>query len=105
MKMSHSFDVSWAQHFGIDLAELATEHPCHPIQISNHRRITAQAAKYWERERFLARLEYSSGAISVETPETPVVKTPVKRAKVRKYEFTEQQLEIALRSLDAGGAV
>ena len=103
--MPNSFDVSWAQHFGIDLAELATEHPCHPVQISNHRRITAQAAKYWERERFLARLEYSSGAIFAETPEPEPVKTPVKKAKVRKYEFTDAQLEIALRSLDARGAV
>ncbi len=99
--MSHSFDVSWAEHFGIDLAELATEHPCHPVQISNHRRITRQAAKYWERERFLARL----GDVVVDTPEPEPVKTPVKKAKVRKYEFTEQQLEIALRSLDARGAV
>jgi hypothetical protein len=30
---------------------------------------------------------------------------PVKRTRVRNYEFTDKQLEIALRSLDAGGAV
>jgi hypothetical protein len=103
--MTHYSDNLWADELGIDLAELATEHPCHPVQIANYRRITRQAAEYWARERFLARLEYSSGAISVETPDEPAVKTPVKKAKVRRYEFTDAQLEIARRSLDAGGSV
>jgi uncharacterized protein YbaP (TraB family) len=30
---------------------------------------------------------------------------PVKRTRVRNYEFTDKQLEIALRSLDAEGSV
>jgi hypothetical protein len=103
--MTHYSDNLWADELGIDLAELATEHPCHPVQIANHRRITRQAAEYWARDRFLARLEYSSESILVDSPEPVAVKTPVKKAKVRRYEFTDAQLEIARRSLDAGGSV
>jgi hypothetical protein len=33
------------------------------------------------------------------------MKTPVKRTRVRRYEFTDTQLEIALRSLNEKGAM
>jgi hypothetical protein len=97
-------DSLWADELAIDLQELATEHPCHPIQIANHRRITKQAAEYWARERFLARLKNVSDIVD-DTLEPEPVKTPVKRTRVKSYEFTDAQLEIAFRSLNAGGAV
>jgi hypothetical protein len=98
-------DNLWAEAHGIDLDDLQREHPFHPDQLRLKRIITRKAEAYWARERFLARLEYSSKAISSDTPEPAPVKIPKKRARVSRYEFTEAQLEIARRSLNAGGAV
>lgn len=92
--------VSWAKELGIDLDALQTESPLHPDQLRNHRRITKAGEAYWSHERFLTQVKYGSGAIS-----TPVPNVPVKRTKVRRYDFTEAQLEIARRSLDAAGSV
>jgi hypothetical protein len=94
----------WAKELGIDLEELKREHPLHPDQLRLNRVITKQAAEYWARERFLARVEYSSQAIIPDTVPEPV-EIPAKRTRVRRYEFTDAQLEIARRSLSAGGAV
>jgi hypothetical protein len=66
------------------------------------RKIDRRAEAYWARERFLARV---GDEVAPETPVEPVVKTPKKPAKVRRYEFTETQLQIALRSLNEKGAV
>lgn len=103
--MSTYSDNLWADELGIDLDDLQHEHPNHPDQLRLKRIITRKAEAYWARERFLARLEYSSKAISSDTPEPAPVKTPKKRARVNRYEFTEAQLEIARRSLNARGAV
>jgi hypothetical protein len=94
--------MNYAQELGIDLDELRAEHPFHPDQLRNRRRIIQQAEKYWSHERFRPDAEYSSEAIFA--PPEPV-KIPRKRTRVRRYEFTDAQLEIARRSLDAGGAV
>jgi hypothetical protein len=102
--MSTYSDNLWAEDMGIDLDALATEHPTHPDQIAMRRKIDRRAEAYWARERFLARVEYSSEAISA-TPDAEAVKTPVKRTRVRRYEFTDTQLQIALRSLNEKGGV
>jgi hypothetical protein len=96
-------DNFWAEEMGIDLDELKRESPLHPDQMRANRRLTKQAAEYWARERFLARLE----APAPETTYTPPKKRTVKpkQGKVRRYEFTDQQLEIARRSLSAGDSV
>jgi hypothetical protein len=103
--MEHFSKPSWAEELGINMDELRAEHPFHPEQLRNHRRISRQASDYWARERFLARVEYSSQAIIPDTVPEPVAKPRVKRAKVGRYEFTEAQLQIALRSLNEKGAV
>jgi hypothetical protein len=103
--MSTYSDNLWAEAHGIDLDDLQLEHPLHPDQLRLKRIITRKAEAYWARERFLARLEYSSQAISSDTPEPAPMKIRKKRANVSRYEFTDAQLEIAFRSLDAGGAV
>ena len=103
--MSTDSDNLWADTLGIDLQDLHREHPCHPDQLRLKRIITRKAEAYWARERFLARLEYSSQAILADTPEPAPVKIHEKKARVNRYEFTETQLEIARRSLNAGGAV
>jgi hypothetical protein len=92
--------MDWAAEMGIDHDLLAREHFSHIDQIRNHRRIGRQAEAYWARERFLARLEYSSKAITEDTPAEPV-KPRKKRAKVGRYDFTETQLQIARAVLDA----
>jgi hypothetical protein len=97
--------MDWVAEMGINREQIAREHPFHPEQLRNHRRISKQAADYWARERFLARVEYSSQAIIPDTVPEPVAKPRVKRAKVGRYEFTEAQLAIALRSLNEKGAV
>jgi len=103
--MSSKGNNLWADELGIDLEELAHEHPSHPDQLRLKRIITKKAENYWARERFLARLEYSSQAIIPDTTPEPEAKPKVKRAKVNRYEFTDAQLQIAFRSLDAGGSV
>jgi hypothetical protein len=101
MTMTPFFDV--ARELGIDLEELKREHPLHPDQLRNHKQITKRGEQYWSHERFLPQPKYSPEAIFAEEPAT--VKIPVKRTRVKRYEFTEAQLQIAFRSLDAGGAV
>ena len=103
--MSTYSDNLWAEEMGIDLDDLQREHPLHPDQLRLKRIITRQAEAYWARERFLARLEDNSAAVVSDTPEAAPVKIREKRAKVSRYEFTDAQLEIAFRSLDARGAV
>jgi hypothetical protein len=103
--MAYFSKPSWAYELGINMDELRAEHPFHPEQLRNHRRISKQAEAYWARERFLARLEYSSQAIIPDTTPEPEAKPKVKRAKVNRYEFTDAQLQIARRSLNAGGSV
>jgi len=96
-------DNFWAEEMGIDLDDLRKESPTHREQIRERRRIEKQAAEYWARERILARME--SPAPEAEYTPPRRVKTPTKRAKVRAYEFTDAQLRIAERSLNAGGSV
>jgi len=103
--VSNYSDNLWAEAHGIDLDDLQREHPLHPDQLRLKRIITRKAEAYWARERFLARLEYSSKAISVDTPEPAPVKIRAKKAKVSRYEFTDAQLAIAMRSLNEKGAV
>ena len=103
--MSAYSDNLWADTLGIELDDLHREHPLHPDQLRLKRIITRKAEAYWARERFLARLEYSSQAIIPDTTPEPEAKPKVKRAKVNRYEFTDAQLQIARRSLNAGGAV
>jgi hypothetical protein len=100
MAVTNYSDNLWADELGIDLDELAHEHPSHPDQLRLKRIITKKAENYWARERFLARLEYSSKAITEDTPAEPV-KPRKKRAKVGRYDFTETQLQIARAVLDA----
>ena len=96
--------VVWAEELGIDMEKLRREHPDHWDQIMMKKRIGAQAEAYWARERYLARVEAEAKAVA-ETPKPEPKKPRVKRAKVRRYEFTDKQLEIARRVLNGGGSV
>ena len=101
--MSTYSDNLWAEEMGINLDDLLKESPTHREQIRERRRIEKQAAEYWARERLLARME----PLAPEATYTPPrrVKSATKPAKVKRYEFTDSQLEIAQRSLNAGGSV
>jgi hypothetical protein len=88
---------------GIDIDDLVKESPTHIDQVREARRLAKKAAEYWARERFLARLEAPAPEATYTPPRR--VKSPAKPARVNRYEFTDAQLEIAFRSLDAGGAV
>jgi hypothetical protein len=103
--MEHFSKPSWAEELGINMDELRAEHPFHPEQLRNHRRISKQASDYWARERFLARVEDNAAVKIPDTVPEPTMKPRVKRAKVGRYEFTEAQLQIAMRSLNEKGAV
>ena len=93
----------WAEEMSINLEDLERERPIHPDQIRLHRKYSLQAEEYWARERYLARIETH---IPEEVHTPPVVKKSApKRTKVGRYEFTDQQLEIARRSLGAGDSV
>jgi hypothetical protein len=101
--MSIYSDNLWAEEMGINLDDLKRESPLHPDQMRANRKLTKQAAEYWARERFLARLEAPAPEATYTPPRR--VKSPAKPARVNRYEFTDAQLEIAFRSLNAGGAV
>jgi len=96
-------DNFWAEEMGIDLDDLRKESPTHREQIRERRRIEKQAAEYWARGRILARMESPAPEATYTPPRR--VKTPTKPARVKRYEFTDAQLRIAERSLNAGGAV
>jgi hypothetical protein len=51
-----------------------------------------------------SRVEAHSEPVTVETVVEPV-KIAVKRTRVKNYVFTEAQMRVAERSLNAGGAV
>ena len=101
----------WAEEMGIDLEELKKERPFHLSQLKLQRKYSRQADKYWERQRFLARFNVQRKGVTspvtspVTLPEPEVEKVAPKRTKVGRYEFTDRQLEIAMRSLDAGDSV
>ena len=101
--MTGSFD--WAREMGIDVTELVKEHPLHPQQLRMKRIINRNAQRYWAHDRYLARI---ADVIPVEAPEEIPAKKPYERkkpAKVKRYEFTDRQLEIARRVLNGEGSV
>jgi hypothetical protein len=103
--VSNYSDNLWAEEMGIDLDALKRESPLHPDQMRANRRLTKQAAEYWSKERFLTQLKDTGFAPAPEPSPPRRVKTPSKPARVKRYEFTDAQLGIAERSLNAGGAV
>jgi hypothetical protein len=102
--MSKYSDNLWAEEMGINLDDLLKESPSHIEQLRNHRRISKRAAEYWARERLQAMFD-DQVRDTVDHTEATVVKKPVRRARVKRYEFTDAQLQIARRSLDAEGSV
>ena len=103
--MSKYSDNFWAEEMSIDLGELQRESPLHPDQLRLKRKLSRQAEEYWARERFLPRVKDSVPA--PEATYTPPEKRTVKpkQGKVRRYEFTDAQVEIARRSIGAGDSV
>ena len=105
--------VNWAEEMGIDLDVLRGEHPFHPSQLRNHREISKRSESYWAYQRISAATQYSSQAIFSthktdevsDTTPTGAGKPVRKQAKVDAYDFTEAQLAIARRSLDAKDSV
>ena len=95
--------VVWAEELGIDLKKLREEHPDQWEQIMMKKRLGKRAEDYWARERMLARVETSAPEAEYTPPKR--VKSRRKPARVKRYEFTEAQLEIAERSLNARGSV
>lgn len=97
--------VDWGTELGIDLNKLLMEHPGQWEQLMMKKRLNQRAEDYWAKERFLTQLEDT--AMMPEATYTPPKKSTVKpkQGKVRRYDFTDQQLEIARRSLSAGDSV
>lgn len=103
--MSLYSDNFWAEEMCIDLGELQRESPMHPDQLRLKRKLSKQAEEYWARERFLARIrDHVPAPEATYTPPKPK-KVERKAGKVRRYEFTEAQLEIARRSLNGRDSV
>ena len=97
--------VLWAEELGIDVGKLLQEHPGQWEQLMMKKRLNQRAEDYWRRERYLARIQDNVPA--PEATYTPPKRKKVERkaGKVRRYEFTDQQLQIARRSLSAGDSV
>ena len=97
--------VVWAEELGIDVKKLLEEHPGQWEQLMMKKRLNQRAEDYWKRERMLARVEDYAPAPEAEYTPPKRVKSPRKPAKVRRYDFTEAQLEIARRSLNGRDSV
>ena len=95
--------IVWAEELGIDVKKLREEHPDQWEQIMMKKRLGKRAEDYWARERMLARVEPEAPEAEYTPPRR--VKTPRKKARVKRYEFTDAQLQIAKRSLNARGSV
>ena len=97
--------VHWAEELGIDVGKLLQEHPGQWEQLMMKKRLNQRAEDYWRRERMLARVEDYAPAPEAEYTPPKRKKSKRKAGKVRAYDFTEAQLEIARRSLSAGDSV
>ena len=78
--------VDWADELGIDLAILHVEAFWHPVAQWDNARIQKAGEDYWH----WYRLRHPE-------PPTPVA---VRESKRPKYEFTDRQLQIAMRALE-----
>ena len=103
--MSAYSENFWAEEMCIDLQELKRESPMHPDQLRLKRKLSRQAEEYWARERFLARIRNHVPAPEATYTPPRRVKSARKPAKVRAYDFTDAQLEIARRSLSGRDSV
>jgi len=101
--MSMYSDNLWAEEMSINLDDLNRESPLHPDQMRAKRKLEKKAAEYWARERFLARLESPAPEATYTPPKRRPY--PKRSSKVRAYDFTDQQLEIARRSLSGRDSV
>lgn len=100
--------VVWAEELGIDMEKLRREHPDHWDQIMMKKRLGEKAEQYWARERYLARVADEAKAVEPEPVVEHVEPKPRKKrstGKLGRYEFTDRQLEIARRVLNARKAV
>ena len=103
--MTNASDNLWARELGIDLNKLLMEHPGQWEQLMMKKRLNQRAEDYWKREHYLARIhDYVPAPEATYTPPKKRTVKP-KQGKVRRYDFTETQLEIARRSLGAGDSV
>lgn len=103
--MSAYSENFWAEEMCIDLEELKRESPMHPDQLRLRKKINRASQDYWERERFLARIKDNVPAPEATYTPPKRVKKARKPAKVRAYDFTDAQLEIARRSLSGRDSV
>lgn len=44
----NTFEVDWAEELGIQMSRLWMEHPGHPFQLKNKKRIIRQGEDYWK---------------------------------------------------------
>ena len=115
--------VDYAKEYGIDLEQLKSEDPASLKQMRLRRDHEHYSAKYWELKDAIekhndgllreALTDYYFGLIEAREalPETRTRDTRVKLApkpkqkliKAGKYQFTEQQLEIAARAFRKQG--
>ena len=105
MAVTNHRRVLWAEELGIDVGKLLKEHPCQWEQLMMKKRLNQRAEDYWRRERYLARIQDSVPAPEAEYTPPKRKKTKRKAGKVRRYEFTQAQLEIARRSLNGRDSV
>ena len=103
--------VNWAKELGIDLEILRTEAFTHHSQTYLHKKLQERADNYW------ARMEHQRGVERVEElmkeSEVPGQKRQFEKNKRRQerkrrmanYVFSDAQIQMALRSLDAKDSV
>lgn len=106
--------IDWAKEMGIDMTELQKESPSY-LTPGDYASLEWRfnRGKIERAEKVAAKLEARANSVRAvreakgfKKPESLSTKpVPKKRAKVKRYEFTERQLEIARRVLNGQGSV
>lgn len=91
----NTFEVSWAEELGIDVADLWTEHPSHPKQVKLSKRWRRRAEIYWALQLITDRQR--PGAPSNDAKE-------VRKKYAGITDFEDWQLKIAIEALRKQGS-
>ena len=100
--------VNWAKELGIDLEVLRTEAFTHHSQIYLHNILRSNAKQYWQDRNNLQRVEELMEESEVPGQKRQFEKNKRRRERKRRmanYVFSDAQIQMALRSLDAKDSV
>jgi hypothetical protein len=100
--------VNWAKELGIDIEVLRTEAFTHHSQVYLHNLLERNSEQYWLHRRNSERVEELMEESEVPGQKRQFEKNKRRRERKRRmanYVFSDAQIQMALRSLDAKDSV